>query len=79
MDEVVMAIVSSTRRTTECVLVWPHGSPHTSGRLIVNIQRFEISAAVTLFRVDWITLSTPHTSGQSDKIIIRAVKNLGHF
>ncbi len=54
--------------------VCPRGSPHTAGFLIVEYLRFAIWAPPTFFRVDSVTLNTPHTSDDFEKILILAVK-----
>ncbi len=62
--------------------ICPRHSSHTAGFLNVNIQhveylRFAIRAPSMFFRVDSVTLNTPPTTGQSDKIIFRSTKIIG--
>jgi len=55
---------------------------HTAGFLIVSIQHVEylrvaIGAPLIFFRVDSVTLNTPHTTEKSEKIIFRSTKIIG--
>ncbi len=66
-----------------CTHVRPRGSPHTAGFLIGNVQHIEYlrytfrGAPPTYFRADSVTINTPHTTGNSDKIIFRSTKIIG--
>ncbi len=56
------------------------GFPQTAGFLIVNIQHVYVEcrrAPPTFFRADSVTLNTPHTTGKSDKIILRTTRIFG--
>ncbi len=51
--------------------------PHSRISDLVEFLRFVIWAPPTLFRADSVNLSTPHTTGTSEKIIFRTTKIIG--
>ncbi len=56
-------------------------SPHAAGlcncKYWTCLTWFQTGAAVTTYWADWITVNTPHTTGRSDKIILRTIKSSG--